>query len=157
MIRYALVCDNGHAFESWFNASADYDVQVKRGLVACPECNSPKVSKAIMAPAIASRREIALMPAEVSAGTPTSAEAGEVVLVDERARALRAMVRQLHAHVVANTEDVGASFPEEARKIHYGETETRSIRGRASMEEASAMLEEGISFHPLPIVPDDRN
>ncbi len=79
------------------------------------------------------------------------------VMASEQAQKLRAMIRELHAHVAANTEDVGARFAEEARKIHAGEADDRAIRGRASLEEAIELHEEGIGVLPLPPLPDERN
>ncbi len=78
-------------------------------------------------------------------------------MASEQAQKLRAMIRELHAHVAANTEDVGARFAEEARKIHAGEADDRAIRGRASLEEAIELHEEGIGVLPLPPLPDERN
>ncbi len=146
MIKYALHCDNGHAFESWFPDSDAYEKQARRGLVACPACNSTKVAKQIMAPAIASASH-----AEPAAGP------GEVVALGEREKALREMVRELRRRVIANSDDVGDRFPEEARRIHYGESDPRSIRGRATPDEAKALHEEGVEFLPLPGLPDERN
>jgi len=142
MIKYALACDKGHSFESWFPDSGSYDVQAKRGLIACPECNSSRVSKAIMAPAIA---------------TGQKAAAGPVALLDERQQRLREMARHLRKEIIANTDDVGAKFPEEARAIHDGEAPARSIRGQATLEEARALIEDGVGVLPLPFLPDEIN
>lgn len=150
MIRYALVCEAGHEFESWFPSSDSYDEQAARGLVACPVCDTPKVGKALMAPRLA-RTDGAAAPVAVPA--PDAA----VPMISEPDRQMRAMLRALRAHVVANSESVGPRFAEEARKIHYGESEERSIHGQASLDETRALIEEGISVAPLPIVPDDRN
>ncbi|GJD91133.1 MULTISPECIES: DUF1178 family protein [Methylobacterium] len=150
MIRYALVCEAGHEFESWFPSSDSYDDQAARGLVACPVCDSTKVGKALMAPRLA-RTDQATAP------VPAPAEDARVPMISEPERQVRAMLRAFRAHVVANSEAVGPRFAEEARKIHYGESEERSIHGQASPEEARALIEEGISVAALPIVPDDRN
>ena len=150
MIRYALVCDQAHEFESWFPGAAAYDQQVKRGLVTCPICNSSGVTKAIMSPNVARKdREAA---AEAPAPQPQ-----QVALIDEKMQALRAMMREMRAKILESTTDVGAAFPEEARKIHEGETEARPIRGEASWEEASALIEDGIEIMPIPRLPDERN
>ncbi|MEE7494291.1 DUF1178 family protein [Methylobacterium oryzae CBMB20] len=152
MIRYSLVCDAGHGFESWFPSSDSYDTQVARGLVTCPVCDSAKVSKALMVPSVArTDRERAPAPAPVP-----KAEA-PVTMVAEPERQMRAMLRALREHVVANAEHVGARFPEEARKIHYGEAEGRSIYGEASPAEARALIDEGIEVAAIPVLPDDRN
>ncbi|AWN36357.1 DUF1178 family protein [Methylobacterium radiodurans] len=150
MIRYALVCEAGHEFESWFPSSDSYDDQAARGLVACPVCDTTKVGKALMAPRLARTDQL---PAPVPQPTSTAT----VPLISEPERQVRAMLRAFRAHVVANSEAVGPRFAEEARKIHYGESEERSIHGQASPEEARALIEEGISVAALPIVPDDRN
>jgi hypothetical protein len=148
MIRYALCCAAGHDFESWFRDSDAYDTQQARGEVSCPICGSTEVEKQIMAPSVAAKAEQA---------HPATAEGGAVVALGEREAALRAMMRQLHREIVANSEDVGERFPEEARRIHYGEIDPRSIRGRASADEAKALHEEGVAFMPIPTLPDERN
>jgi hypothetical protein len=153
MIRYSLVCDDGHGFESWFPSSESYDTQVARGLVACPICDSVKIGKALMVPNVArTDRDRAAVPATV----PMRPDA-PVTMIAEPERQMRAMLRAFREHVVANAEHVGARFPEEARKIHYGEAEGRSIYGRASAAEARALVEEGIDVSAIPILPDDRN
>ncbi len=162
MIRYSLVCDGGHGFESWFRGSDDFDAQSARGLVSCPICDTVKVTKQLMAPAIA-RTDKARKP-PVSDGLPLAADtapeqaaAQPVALIDEKQLELRAMLRELRKHVSENSENVGKGFADEARKIHYGETEQRSIYGEASAAEAKELQEEGVAFHPLPVLPDDRN
>lgn len=150
MIRYALVCDQAHEFESWFPGAAAYEQQVKRGLVTCPVCNSERVTKQIMAPNIA-RKDRGEAAAEAPAPTQ------QMTLLDEKMVALRAMMREMRTHILENTTDVGASFPEEARKIHDGEAEARPIRGEASWDEARALLDDGIDVMPIPPLPDERN
>jgi hypothetical protein len=156
MIRYALVCDKGHDFESWFQDSGAYDKQAKRGLVACPHCGSAKVGKAIMAPRLsgAKKRAAPAEPAAVSAGAP---EKAPVAMLSPQEREFRTKLKELRDHLTKNADHVGPKFPEEARKMHYGETEHRSIYGEASPDEARRLAEEGIEFHPLPILPDERN
>ena len=155
MIRYALVCDKGHDFDSWFPDSAAYDKQAKRGLVACPHCGSAKVEKAIMAPRLSGAKK-RKAPAEPPAPTATP-EKAPVAMLSPQEQEFRAKLRELREHLTKNADHVGPKFPEEARKMHYGETEHRSIYGEASPEEAKALAEEGIEFHPLPILPDERN
>jgi hypothetical protein len=159
MIRYALTCERAHPFESWFADSAAYDKQVKRGLVTCPVCGSPKVEKAIMAPALGRRGKdaTAAEPAPVAELKPDAPEKSPVAIVSEGERELRQKLKELRDHLVKNSEHVGPKFPEEARRMHYGEIEHRSIYGEASSDEAKALHEEGIEFHPLPHLPDDRN
>jgi hypothetical protein len=166
MIRYALNCDRGHVFESWFANSAAYDKQAKRALVACPVCGSAKVEKAVMAPSLA-RIDAGSQPAAPSnpvppppvAQTPAPPVSAKtpVAMVSAAERELRQKLKELRDHVTKNASYVGQRFPEEARKIHYGEAEHRSIYGEASPDEAKALHEEGIEFHPLPVLPDDKN
>jgi hypothetical protein len=163
MIRYALICDREHSFESWFQNSAAYDKQVKRGLVTCPVCNSAKVSKALMAPRLAGVKKRgqaappeAPMPAtEAPAAVPTAT--APVAMMSPQEREFRAKLKELREHITKNAEHVGQKFPEEARKMHYGEAEHRSIYGEASPEQAKELHEEGIEFHALPVLPDERN
>ena len=165
MILYNLVCAKGHEFESWFAGSAAYDSQAKRGLVECPVCGSAKVEKALMTPRLARTRKS--MPA--ASETPEPAAASEpvvpaapeapapVAVISPQERELRTKLRELREHLVKNAENVGQRFPEEARKMHYGEKEHRSIYGTASPDDAKALHEEGIEFAPLPVLPDERN
>ena len=161
MIRYALVCEKGHAFESWFPDSAAYDKQVKRKLVACPHCGSAKVEKAIMAPRLAGAKKRAASveaPPEAPVAAPDKAqEKASVAMISPQEQEFRSKLKELREHLTKNADHVGTKFPEEARKMHYGEIEHRSIYGEASPEDAKALAEEGIEFHPLPILPDERN
>ena len=161
MIRYALACEKGHAFESWFPDSAAYDKQVKRKLVACPHCGSAKVEKAIMAPRLAGARKrsaSAEAPPEAPVAAPEKAqEKTSVAMISPQEQEFRSKLKELREHLTKNADHVGTKFPEEARKMHYGEIEHRSIYGEASPEDAKALAEEGIEFHPLPILPDERN
>ena len=152
MIRYTLGCERGHEFESWFANSAAYDKQAKRGLVTCPVCNSAKVEKAIMAPSLAprlARTEVA-EPTPPPATAPTAPAKNPVAMMSPPERELRQKLKELRDHVTKNATNVGAKFPEEARKIHYGEAEERHIYGEASLEEAKELVEEGVDVAPLP-------
>jgi hypothetical protein len=144
MIKYALVCETGHDFESWFPDSASYDMQARRGFIACPVCQSTRVAKQIMAPRVSSGR--------AKQGGEDAKQATPAVF-DPDAAAMRAF----RAFVLANTENVGRAFAEESRKMHYGEAESRAISGEASGEDVRELLEEGIPVLPVPIIPDDRN
>ncbi len=158
MIRYALICEKGHDFESWFQDSAAYDKQAKRGLVTCPQCGSAKVEKAIMAPRLAGAKKRDPRP-ETPAPVATTAapEKAPVAMIPPQEQEFRAKLKELREHLTKNADDVGPKFPEEARKMHYGETKHRSIYGVASHDEAKELAEEGIEFHPLPTLPDERN
>ena len=157
MIRYNLRCEKGHAFESWFQSSSAYESQEKRKLVNCPSCGSSKVERAIMAPQIVSQkgRESAA-PAPAAAPADVSAPAATPLLMAQE-RELRAKLRELRDHIVKNADNVGERFPNEARKMHYGDIEHRPIYGEASPEEARSLIDEGVEVSPLPVLPDDRN
>ena len=164
MIRYALACDRDHEFESWFPSSDAYDAQKKRGLVECPVCGSAKVEKQIMAPRVARTDKGAAPSLPVPVAAPAKPEAPEappapqpVALFSDKERELRAMVKALREHVEKTAEHVGGRFPDEARRMHYGEIEHRSIYGEATPGEARELIEEGIEIPPLPIVPGERN
>jgi hypothetical protein len=156
MIRYSLRCDRDHAFESWFQSSAAYDSQVRRKLVTCPACGSAKVEKAIMAPRIVGKkgREKAA-PAPAAETVPAVNESTSLMMAQERE--LRAKLKELRDHIVKNADNVGERFPNEARKMHYGDIEHRPIYGEASPEEARSLIEEGVEVSPLPVLPEDRN
>jgi hypothetical protein len=173
MIRYALNCTEGHVFESWFQNSTAFDKQKKRGLVTCPICGSGKVEKAIMAPKLA-RTDVERPPEPsppppplplnpqtatpaVPFTPPVPAGKSSVAIMSRQERELRQKLKELRDHVTKNANYVGGRFPEEARKMHYGEIEHRSIYGEASPDDAKALHEEGIEFHPLPVLPDDQN
>jgi len=171
MIRYTLNCAKGHQFESWFQNSQAFDKQNKRALVTCPVCGSAKVEKAIMAPRLA-RADVPDIapPQQLPPPAPPTQPAGgpqpippvppgksAVAMMSPQERELRQKLKELRDHVTQNASYVGGRFPEEARKMHYGEIEHRSIYGEASPDDAKALHEEGIEFHPLPILPDDHN
>ena len=156
MIRYNLRCEKGHAFESWFQSSAAYESQEKRNLVSCPSCGSVKVERAIMAPQIVTRkgREQAA-PAPAAPVETTGSESTPLLMAQEVE--LRTKLKELRDHIVKNADNVGERFPNEARKMHYGDIEHRPIYGEASAEEARALIDEGVEVSPLPVLPDDRN
>jgi hypothetical protein len=163
MIRYALTCEKEHAFESWFPSSEAYDKQIKRGLINCPQCGSAKVEKAIMAPRLA-RADVDIPEVPPSAPADPAPDATAVAqprtpvaMHSPQEREFRRKLKELRDHLTRNSDNVGGRFPEEARKMHYGEIEHRSIYGEASADEAKSLAEEGIPFHPLPILPDERN
>lgn len=137
MIRYALCCDRDHDFDGWFASSETFDRQLAAGEISCPHCGSPDVRKALMAPNIAKG-------AGRSGGADTPAEI---------AHKMSMMMLALRKHVEENCDYVGDAFAEEARRIHYGETEHRGIYGEATPEEARELIEEGVEVAPLPILP----
>jgi hypothetical protein len=155
MIRYDLRCDRDHAFESWFQSSGAYDSQIKRKLVSCPRCGSVKVEKAIMAPRIGRKgsrtQDVAVQPQAQQPG-----ENASLVMAPQEAE-LRSKLKELRDHIVKTADNVGESFPEEARAMHYGDKEHRPIYGEASLDEARALIDEGIEVAPIPVLPGDRN
>jgi hypothetical protein len=134
VIVYSLQCTKGHAFEGWFRDSAAYDAQAADGKLVCPLCNSRKVEKAPMAPSLPS----------------TVGERKSAPDAPEELRKMRQFVTGLRKYVQDNADYVGPRFPEEARKIHYGEADARHIYGEASPEEARELIEEGVDVAPLP-------
>jgi len=147
MIHYDLICEKGHPFDGWFRDSAAYDEQAARGLVTCTSCGSAKVEKQLMAPGIPAKSNRKDDAARKMVAGP----------VDPRLAMMMQMVREMRKHVEENAEYVGDRFAEEARKIHYEETEHRGIYGEASPDDAKALIEEGIAVHPLPRLPEDGN
>ena len=159
MIHYNLRCGRGHAFESWFQSSSAYESQEKRKLINCPICGSDKVERAIMAPQVVSKKgrtREAPVPTP-AASTEVAAPAPATPLMMAQESELRAKLRELRDHIVKNADNVGERFPNEARKMHYGDIEHRPIYGEASPDEARSLIEEGIEVSPLPVLPDDRN
>lgn len=141
MIRFSLVCQNEHAFDGWFRGSDDFETQKKRGFVSCPVCHSSSVEKALMAPAVSTGRK---------------REKVALAMGEEQRKAL-AQLKAFALKARENADYVGDKFAEEARKIHFGETEARGIYGEATAEEAKSLVEDGVEFMPLPVFPDDRN
>ena len=164
MIKYSVQCKKGHGFEAWFQNSAAFDTQVKRGLVTCPDCGSTKIEKALMAPNVSSStrnkgskspnaRPLSDAALAVAGDAPKSVATAGVPIPAEMAE----MLRKIRREVEAKAEYVGKDFAEEARKIHYDEAPARGIYGEASVDDVKALAEEGIDFLPLPVLPEDRN
>ena len=147
MIRYDLICEQGHEFDGWFSNSDAYDGQVKRRLVECSHCGSTKIDKQIMAPGIPAKSN---RKSDVAKPMMTGP-------IDPRAQMMMQMMREMRAHVEKRSENVGDNFAEEARKIHYNESKKRGIYGQATPVEAQELIEEGIEVHPLPLLPEDGN
>jgi hypothetical protein len=141
MIRFSLSCQNDHSFDGWFRNSEDFEKQKKRGLIACPDCGSVKVEKALMAPAVSTGRKRDKMALAMNA---------------EQKKAMAAL-KALSEKMRENADYVGDKFAEEARKIHFGETDPRGIYGEATPEEARSLAEDGVEFMPIPVFPEDRN
>ncbi|MFT2212968.1 DUF1178 family protein [Rhizobium giardinii] len=142
MIKYTLSCDSRHSFDGWFSSSADFDRQAELGLVSCPVCGSASVAKELMAPSVSTSRK---------------KDEAKVLMMDQARKEAVAKIRELVTAIRENSDDVGEKFPEEARKIHYGEAEQRGLIGKATADEARALIDEGIEIAPLPVLPDDVN
>lgn len=134
MISFNIRCGNDHVFEAWFNSGAAYEEQAAAGEVACPVCGDTHVGKAPMAPRINSGKS-------------------RQPMTNVSPAAVRQALAALHQHIEKNSDDVGDRFAEEARRIHYGETEKRNIRGVATDDEARELVEENIEFCRLPPLP----
>jgi len=150
MIIFDLKCSpQGHVFEGWFGSSGDYEAQQAKGLVSCPICGSAEVSKAVMAPAVGAKGNRSAAPApELFGGDPEAVKTMLAALAAEQKR------------VLAQSEAVGDRFADEARAIHLGEAEARSIHGRATRAQAESLIEDGIPVAPLPfpiVPPGDEN
>jgi hypothetical protein len=152
MIKYSLKCRQGHEFESWFQSGVAFDEQAARGLVMCPACSSTDVTKAIMAPALSFQNEKRPESAPALEETPAP-----VALLDKVQQENQAQLRALREKILTETDDVGDHFPEEARRIHDGVVPERAIHGRATLEQAKSLLQDGIGILPLPILPEDLN
>jgi hypothetical protein len=140
MIRFALTCEDGHEFDAWFSSGASYEEQTEAGAIICPTCGSHEVQKAPMAPAVMrGRGRDSESPAETD-GKQTYA-----------------VLKGLRQILQENADDVGKDFPDEARKIHYGEAKERNIFGEASADEAKALHDEGIPAIALPKLPEEHN
>lgn len=147
-----LQCAHQHEFEGWFGSEDDYTSQLERGLLSCPMCGDVHIAKKLSAPRLnlrAGRQEPqAVAPAAPAGAVPMSNRTGNAELAALQARMLKAL-----REVMANTEDVGDRFADEARAMHHGEVEHRQIRGQASPQEALELMEEGIEVIALPMVP----
>ena len=151
-----LQCSQGHVFEGWFGSEDDFLSQLAGGLVQCPVCGSSSVHKKLSAPRLNLSR--AKAPDDsASANSPSSAKGAPSgasltpPMSEEMQAELQSALAKVVRHVLASTDDVGDRFAEEARRIHYGETAARDIRGSASADEVEALLDEGIDVMALPV------
>ena len=150
MILYDLACDNEHEFESWFKSSQAYDSLRKSKKIACPVCGSAKVRKAPMAPNISRSGTKKMVPEDQ---VPHESQKPPVETVEDMTNVMNKAVeaiKELQATIEKNFDNVGEKFPEEARKIHYGEADERGIYGEASVEEAQELIEEGVEIASVP-------
>jgi len=140
MVVYDLVCDSQHQFEGWFKSESDYIAQNKQGILCCPLCDSTLVHKLPSASYISTRKS-----KNPQTNLPSKSRAQ-----------INQIAKEFSSYIVANTEDVGNQFAEEAKKMHYGEATERNIRGSASIDEVKSLKEEGIDVIPLPAVVDKK-
>ena len=135
-----LACSQQHVFEGWFGSEDDFVAQCGRGLVECPVCGDASITKKLSAPRL-----------NLGATRPEAQPAHDVALADQPEQAMQLAWMAMARRIVANTDDVGDKFAEEARRIHYGEAKERGIRGKASAAETEALIDEGIAVMPLPL------
>ena len=145
MIKFSLACEKEHEFEIWFSSNDDFVSQKSKSLIACPFCHSTKVDKTLMSPAITN-----ITSADESTNTV-------LVAPDDKQRKIIEKMRKLRKELLSDAKDVGDKFPEEARKIHYGESEEKGIYGQAGPQEIEELWDEGIPVAPLPDLPEDAN
>ncbi|MBM3649493.1 MAG: DUF1178 family protein [Alphaproteobacteria bacterium] len=161
MILYRLRCAKGHEFESWFKDSKTYERQEKKSLIGCAVCGDTKVERALMTPRLGTKGNKAKTGGPVEAPPaapppppePTAERQQMAALTRRMPKELREALLKVQTEVEKNCEHVGDRFAEEARKIHYGESDKRGIYGQTSEEEAEALAEEGIEFGRLPWIP----
>jgi hypothetical protein len=162
MIHYQLQCQGDHVFDGWFNDSASFDRQAEARLIACPLCSSVEIRRALMAPALARGKRKgrnhapsedtapARAPAEPNGVAPAVSSAVGALALPDMPEKLRSVLQQLRSEVEKHCDYVGTDFAEEARRIHYGETQVRGIYGETTPSEAEALADEGIEFGVMP-------
>lgn len=146
MIRYRLVCRKGHEFDGWFKNSASYDDQVAGKQLSCPHCASKSITKALMAPNVATRGPEPAQDAELMERQSPDTD-----------NEFREVAKKIREHVERNADYVGTGFTEEARKIHYGETDPHGIYGEATPTQLKELIDEDIPIYPLPALPEDKS
>jgi len=151
MIRYALLCHQDHAFESWFDHSTAFDKLQNAKLIECPHCGSQKIRKALMSPQISGTRTN-----KRATSNPSIAKSKDSELQKLQQEAVE-LARKIRDHVEENADNVGDKFASEARKIHFEEVEPHNIYGEATPDEVSELVEDGIEITPLPALPEDKN
>ena len=160
MIRFSLRCDHDHSFEGWFRNNDDFDGQAESHLIECPVCGSAKVGKALMAPAVSTgRAKDARKQKQPAQPQPVDDDSQDVVTLAQGTNQRKVMqeLRKLTNKMRENSEYVGDRFADEARAIHDGDKDARNIYGEATVEEARALMDDGIDFMPLPVFPEDHN
>ncbi len=141
MIRYALICDKDHRFESWFQSADAFDKLHQAGHIGCAVCGSAEVRKSVMAPRIGKTSDT-----KTDVANPDRPLSGPASTAEQA-------VKELREKIEASSEDVGTNFASEARKIHNGEAPDRAIRGEAKLQDAKALIDDGVPVTPLPFMP----
>jgi hypothetical protein len=150
MIHYQLQCGQSHGFDGWFNDSASFEKQAKRGLIECPECGGTDVRRALMAPALTKR---AALPAPITTAAPPAPATATDKAVARMPAKMLAVLQRMRAEVEKNCDYVGPDFPDQARAMHRGEAEAKPIYGEATDEQAESLADEGIPVGRIPWVP----
>jgi hypothetical protein len=151
MIHYQLRCGQLHGFDGWFKDSASFEKQAKRGLIECPECGGTDVERALMAPALAKRESLPVPVATPEPPAPIAAS--EKIATGRLPAQVLAALQRMRAEVEKNCDYVGPDFADQARAMHRGDVEPRSIYGETTEEQADSLTEEGISVSKIPWVP----
>ena len=150
MISFSLKCENNHQFDGWFRSSIDYEDQVKKGLISCPNCNNKKISKALMSPAVRSSKKMDNKTVNQKTNDNLRGSEKRVVAGDYD---IRQALRNFRSYVEKNCENVGENFANEARSMYLGEAPERSIYGEAKADDAKKLIDDGIPVMPLPFLP----
>jgi hypothetical protein len=152
MIVFELSCREGHRFEGWFGSSQDFASQKERGLLCCPQCGSPDVTKAPMAPAVSRKgnQQQAVNTVKHHHEQPVPPRAVSNATMPAEVQEALAKLAEAQSRALANSKWVGQDFAENARAMHYGERDAEAIHGETSLEEAERLIDEGINVAPLP-------
>jgi hypothetical protein len=151
MINFSLICKNNHEFEGWFRTSEDYEIQLKKGLISCPNCNNTSIQKALMAPAVKSSKKFNDNLVNKKNDNSNNLE-NKAAIGDSD---LRVALRNIRTYVEKNCENVGDNFANEARLISQGKKKERGIYGKVDNKEAEKLLDEGIDISAVPWIKDD--
>jgi len=169
MIKYSLGCDDDHQFEGWFSGSDEFDRLSAGNHLDCPVCGSTKISKLLMAPSVKTTKgkdntsgetvpvDTSMPVSPTAANLPMAAGSAMPSLPSQIEEKVIGHLREIREQVLKNADDVGDKFAEEARKIHYGESDQRGIYGSATPKDVAELIEEGVEIVPLPVLPEDRN
>ncbi len=159
MIHFSLTCQDNHAFEGWFRDSSDFEKQLESGFLQCPYCGSSDIRKALMAPAVSTSRqkEKGPSPQTTEQQAPALSEPQQLASIAPQQQQILNAMRTLRDKITENADDVGTRFAEEARKMHYGESERRGIYGQADATEVNELRDEGVEFFAMPSLPEEKN